>query len=303
MSLPRHHPPASTPDARRGRWAARRTAPWTTFWVTLVSALTAATLVAPPASATPWPGHPDRSVVRYVVRPGDTATGLAVRYHAWTDELVRLNRLGPKGALHRGQTLKIPIVVSAARRAGTMVKATPQKTHAKPGKNTRKNTSKKTSKQPTRLLRHSTTPPGRGWLHADLSRQQIRRLITRTARRYDVPPRLALAVAWQESGWQQRRVSSTGALGVMQVMPDTGRWMRWYVGRPLRLKDTHDNVLAGVMTLRVLRAWTVRDNNAIAAYYQGLGAVRRHGYFEDTKQYVAAVRAHERRITRTGSPA
>jgi hypothetical protein len=88
----------------------------------------------------------------------------------------------------------------------------------------------------------------------------------------------------------------------MQVMPDTGRWMRWYVGRRLRLRDTHDNVLAGIMTLRVLRAWTRRDNNAIAAYYQGLGAVRRHGYYADTKMYVAAVRAHERRITRTGSP-
>ncbi|MCW2837152.1 MAG: LysM peptidoglycan-binding protein, partial [Marmoricola sp.] len=88
----------------------------------------------------------------------------------------------------------------------------------------------------------------------------------------------------------------------MQVMPDTGRWMRWYVGRPLRLRDTHDNVLAGVMTLRVLRAWTRRDKTAIAAYYQGLGAVRRHGYYTDTRQYVAAVRAHERRIARTGSP-
>lgn len=286
MSLPRRHPPASTPDARPGRWAARRTALRTAFWTTLAGALTATTLHAPPADAAAWPGHPDRSIVRYVVRPGDTATGLAVRYHAWTDELVSLNRLGSRGALHQGQTLRIPIVVSAARRAGTLPKATPKK---------------KTGQKVSAL--HSTTPPGRGWLHADLSRDEVRRLITSTARRYGVPPRLALAVAWQESGWQQRRVSSTGALGVMQVMPDTGRWMRWHVGRPLRLRDTHDNVLAGVMTLRVLRAWTVRDDNAIAAYYQGLGAVRRHGFFDDTKEYVAAVRAHERRLARTGSPA
>lgn len=282
MSLPRRHLPAST-------------TPWTPHWVlflvTLVGALTATTMLAPPAAATTWPGHPDRSIVRYVVRPGDTATGLAVRYHAWTDELVSLNRLGSRGTLHRGQTLKIPIVVSAARRAGTMARPTPAKATRKAG-----------TKHPRPVL-HSATPPGHRWRHADLSRTQIRRLVVSTARRYGVPPRLALAVAWQESGWQQRRVSSTGALGVMQVMPDTGRWMRWYVGRPLRLKDTHDNVLAGVMTLRVLRAWTVRDNTAIAAYYQGLGAVRRHGYFEDTKRYVTAVRAHERRLTRTGSPA
>jgi hypothetical protein len=243
MSLPRRPP------------SARLTA--------LVVSVTAVALLpvlpTAPAAAQPWPGHRDRSIVRYVVRPGDTATGLAVRYHAWTAELISLNRLDAQGRLTQGQVLRIPIVVSAVRRAGGQV-APVRKKHA-----------------PARPLLHGVTPPGRGWLHADLTREQVRRLIVATARRYGVPPKLALAIAWQESGWQQRRVSSAGALGVMQVMPDTGRWMRWYVGRRLRLRDTHDNVLAGIMTLRVLRAWTRRDNNAIAAYYQGLGAVRRNG--------------------------
>ena len=152
------------------------------------------------------------------------------------------------------------------------------------------------------MLRHSVTPLSRKWLHADLSRDQVRHLVSRMAHRYRVPRTLALAIAWQESGWQQRRISNAGALGVMQVMPDTGRWMRWYAGRRLRLRDTHDNIQAGVMTLRILRAWTRRDNNAIAAYYQGLGAVRRHGYYKDTKRYVRSVRAHQRRIIATGSP-
>jgi len=278
VSLPRH-------TLSRRTLLARLTA--------LVVAVTAAALLpvlpTAPAEARPWPGHPDRSLVRYVVRPGDTATGLAVRYHAWTAELISLNRLGPKGTLRLGQELRIPIVVSAVRRAGG---------HVKPA---RKPVKQKV-RAPARPVLHSDTPRGRGWLHADLSRDEVRRLVAATARRYDVPPKLALAIAWQESGWQQRRVSSAGALGVMQVMPDTGRWMRLYVGRSLRLRDTHDNVLAGIMTLRVLRGWTVRENNAIAAYYQGLGAVRRHGYYADTRMYVAAVRAHERRLTRTGSP-
>ena len=244
-----------------------------------------------PAAAEPWPGHPDRSLVRYVVRPGDTATGLAVRYHAWTAELISLNRLGANGTLRQGQELKIPIVISAVRRArGQAPRPRVTRKHAHP------------RKQRARPVLHSATPPGRGWRHSDMTRDQVRRLVAATARRYDVPPKLALAIAWQESGWQQRRISSAGAIGVMQVMPDTGRWMRWYVGRKLRLRDTHDNVLAGIMTIRVLRGWTRRDNNAIAAYYQGLGAVRRHGYFDDTRTYVAAVRAHERRIARTGTP-
>ncbi len=214
-----------------------------------------------------------------------------MRYHAWTAELIRVNRLGADGGMAQGQVLRIPVVLSAVRRAGGRTPAAhPVRKHAKH------------HRTPEWLRLHGTRPPGHGWLHAGLTRDQVRRLVVRTARKHDVPPELALAIAWQESGWQQRRVSSTGALGVMQVMPDTGRWMRWYVGRPLRLKDTHDNVLAGVMTLRVLRAWTTRDRNAIAAYYQGLGAVRRHGYFDDTRLYVASVRAHERRIARGQSP-
>jgi soluble lytic murein transglycosylase-like protein len=245
------------------------------------------------ARATPWPGHPDRSIVRHVVRPGETAAALAVRYHAWTAELLRLNRLGPAGTVYRGQVLRIPVVVSAARRASGPSAPGVGKKH--PGRGP-----KRAAHPP--LLMHSTTPTTRKWLHADLTRSQVRDLIVRMARHYDVPPRLALAVAWQESGWQQRRVSSTGAIGVMQVMPDTGRWMRWYAGRPLRLRDTHDNIRAGVLTLKVLRAWTKYDNNAIGAYYQGLGALREHGYFRDTKHYVVAVRAHQRRLIHTGSP-
>ena len=232
---------------------------------------------------------PDRAIVRHVVRPGETAAGLAVRYHAWTAELIRLNRLGPAGTLYRGKVLRIPVVVSAARKARGL--QAPRAHHAR-----------KHARKHLPVLIHSITPPTRKWLHADLTRTQVRDLIVRMARHYDVPPRLALAVAWQESGWQQRRVSSTGAIGVMQVMPDTGRWMRWYAGRPLRLRDTHDNIRAGVLTLRVLRSWTKYDNNAIGAYYQGLGALRKHGYFKDTKQYVVAVRAHQRRLIRTGSP-
>ncbi|MBV9832216.1 MAG: hypothetical protein JOZ82_11540, partial [Marmoricola sp.] len=45
-----------------------------------LSAPLAATVTAGSAGATTWPHHPDRWLVRYVVRPGDTATGLAVRY-------------------------------------------------------------------------------------------------------------------------------------------------------------------------------------------------------------------------------
>jgi soluble lytic murein transglycosylase-like protein len=229
-------------------------------------------------SGAAWPGHPDRVLVPHRVRAGETATALAVRYHAWTRELLALNGLRASGQIHVGQRLRIPVVVSAVRKA--------QKPAAAP---------KPAATAPSALS-------GPRWTHADMTRTQVRRLIVSTARAHGVPPTLALAVAWQESGWQQRRKSPAGAIGVMQVLPSTGEWMRWYAGRPLRIRDTHDNVLTGVLTLRYLLRNTRIDNRAIGAYYQGLGAVRSRGLFDDTVQYIAAVRAHQARIIRTGSP-
>lgn len=233
---------------------------------TLVALLTAGTLLAEPASARgkPWPGHPDRRIVTHVVRPGDTATGLAVRYHAWTRELVALNRLDRGATLHVGRRLRIPVVVSAAARDHRRRASAPSATPAL----------------------------------APTTRARIGALVAREARRHRVPPRLAQAVAWQESGWQQRVRSSAGAIGVMQVLPGTGAWMSLYARRPLDLRDTRDNVTAGVTLLRVLLEETRSTRRAVGAYYQGLGAVRRHGLHPGTKRYVADVLALRDRFSR-----
>lgn len=275
---------------------------------TLAAAIALATgvaLVPGAAEATPWPGHPDRTIVRHVVRPGETATALAVRFHAWTDELLRLNHLGTSTPLYVGHVIRIPVVISAVRRAHGRPPVHRTVRHHPPKHATRhhvKHHHVKRHHARKPLLMHTGTPKPRGWLHANLSRTAIRHLVSRMAHHFKVPRTLMLAIAWQESGWQERRVSSAGAIGVMQVLPDTGRWMRWYAGRTLRLHDTHDNVEAGVLTMKVLRSWTRYDNTAIAAYYQGLGAVRKHGYYRDTKRYVRSVRAIQRHIIRTGEP-
>ncbi|HET7690298.1 MAG TPA: transglycosylase SLT domain-containing protein [Nocardioidaceae bacterium] len=213
----------------------------------LAGALTAGlTLPAAPAEA-----DDRRRIVSYVVRPGDTATGLAVRFHAWTAELLTLNDLTERSTLYVGQRLRIPVVVEGRRRT--------------------------TARQP-------------------VPRDRVARAITQAADRYGVSRRLALAVAWQESGWRMGVVSSAGAIGAMQVMPGTGEWMSLYVGRKLHLHRLRDNVAAGVMLLRVLRDSTDNRRDKIAAYYQGLGAVRRHGLYQETKAYVANVLALKRML-------
>ena len=122
-----------------------------------------------------------------------------------------------------------------------------------------------------------------------LSRAYVKSLIVRTAKANRLDPSLALAVAWQESGFNARVVSVADAIGVMQVLPSTGAWASGVVGRHLNLLRVKDNVLAGVVLLKVLTKNASTVQNAIAGYYQGLASVGRNGMFADTKRYVANV--------------
>jgi soluble lytic murein transglycosylase-like protein len=127
---------------------------------------------------------------------------------------------------------------------------------------------------------------------------RVREIVRQTARRWGVDTRLALAVAWQESGFNQRWVSSTGAVGAMQVEPYTGRFLASYVvHRPLDLYDARDNATAGVALLAVLLRETHGNaKKAVAGYYQGLASVRSRGMFDDTKLYVRSVLALRNRF-------
>ncbi len=223
-----------------------------------------------PASAHHAPIPPGRTIKHYTVKPGDTATGLAVRFTAWTDELIRINHLGPEGTLRVGQRIVIPRVTARLPRKVPAAAAA----------------------QPSRApLATAAT-----WKHADPSRAKVRRAIERAAVRHGVDPELALAVAWQESGWQMHHVSWASAIGAMQVLPSTGTWMSLYAGRPLDLNTLRDNVTAGVLLLKVLDNGTDRRRHQIAAYYQGLTAVRRDGIYPQTRAYVAAVLALKTRL-------
>ena len=134
------------------------------------------------------------------------------------------------------------------------------------------------------------------WQHPDRDREKVRRVVAGAARNHGVDPQLALAVSWQESGWQMGLVSHADAIGAMQVLPATGRWMEHYAGRPLDLDKLGDNATAGVLLLEVLSRHTHRRTHKIGAYYQGLGAVRRHGLYDETRTYVANVEAIKRRL-------
>lgn len=118
-------------------------------------------------------------------------------------------------------------------------------------------------------------------------------LITSIAARYRINPHLLASMVHAESGGRQRAVSPKGALGLMQVMPDTARSLGVRDPRAM-LDDPVLAVSAGAVYLKQLQARF--GNNVplvVAAYNAGPGAVRKAGNrvpdYRETRGYVRKV--------------
>jgi soluble lytic murein transglycosylase-like protein len=211
------------------------------------------------------------STATYTVRAGDTLSAVAAARHTSLAWLRQHNRLDRRSVIYIGQRLAVPAPARPARRSSANTFA--GRTYS-PG-------------VVASAARHRAALAAR----RAPSRSSVRALIRSTARRYGVDPALALAVAHQESGFQQRVVSPADAIGAMQVLPATAQFVSKYVAHrrldPLRAAD---NVTAGVGLLKVLTRAAPVDK-AVAGYYQGLGSVQRNGMYADTKTYVAGILA------------
>ena len=232
----------------------------------------------------------------YVVQRGDTLSGIAVGQHVPLQAITALNHLRASDVIFPGQRLLLPgpapttspgapSRVAAAATAQAEEKTAPGTggttgavRTAAPGQTSGATAVRAAAAANRSLLAGRDAPPHR----------TVKAMVTTTARHYGVDPSLALAVAAQESGFDQRQVSSANAVGVMQVIPSSGRWASTLVGRPLDLLDATDNVVAGVAILAALRSMAP-ENVAVAAYYQGMASVRTQGMYADTRRYVADV--------------
>ena len=109
-----------------------------------------------------------------------------------------------------------------------------------------------------------------------------------------IPADLLMATTWLESGWQNGKVSSVGAIGIGQLMPGTVDFIRTeLIGvRSLDPRVPADNIRMSARYLRWLLGRYGGDTNAaLAAYYQGPGSLARNGVYPSTVTYVAGVRA------------
>jgi peptidoglycan hydrolase-like protein with peptidoglycan-binding domain len=125
----------------------------------------------------------------------------------------------------------------------------------------------------------------------------IRSYLDAWSARFGVDPRLARALAWMESGYQNSVVSSVGAQGVMQLMPSTWRYVENVILRQ-RVPHTADgNVHVGVALLHhLLTAFDGNERLALAAWYQGERSVRTLGVYKVSRPFVADVEALKARM-------
>lgn len=113
-------------------------------------------------------------------------------------------------------------------------------------------------------------------------------LVAKAAKKNGLNRQLLTSVIRAESNFHPHAVSSKGALGLMQLMPETARQLA--VSNPL---NPEQNVQAGARYLKELLGKFGNVNLALAAYNAGPGAVRHyHGVppFRETREYIKRVR-------------
>lgn len=189
------------------------------------------------------------------VKNGENLSGIAARYGVSLRALARANDIVDVNFIVTGERLEIPGAMSGGGEATTGAPAA--QAQSLPASS---------SHDVEHLLEHAAADEG-------------------------IDPALVKAVAWQESGWQQDSVSSAGALGVMQVMPDTADYVNESLGGGnLDVRETADNVRLGVKYLDHVVDSMPSERKGLAAYYTGPGNVGKR-LSSIQKAYVNSVQA------------
>lgn len=114
------------------------------------------------------------------------------------------------------------------------------------------------------------------WIYPISYKEEIKQ----NAEQYGLDPLLIAAIIRVESNYKLNAVSSKGAIGIMQIMPDTAEWIlkQDNFGR-ITTKDAGNEAHAGIQ----LGSWYVKELNrqfdgnmiaSLAAYNAGPGKVR-----------------------------
>jgi soluble lytic murein transglycosylase-like protein len=135
--------------------------------------------------------------------------------------------------------------------------------------------------------------------HHGLVDLELEQAVSRAAQQYDIQPALLLAVMKAESSFNPTVVSKAGAVGLMQLIPETA--IRHGVRN---LYDTNDNITGGAKHLRyLLDRFHGNLRLAVAAYNAGERKVDLYGQippYKETQDYVKKVLGYYRSYKKDG---
>jgi soluble lytic murein transglycosylase-like protein len=122
----------------------------------------------------------------------------------------------------------------------------------------------------------------------DVTVAEIKKIVAKYSQMNRIPSSLVNAVINAESSYNPRAVSKKGAMGLMQLMPDTVRELG--IGDPF---EPEDNIRGGVSVLkRLLDKYNWDYKKALSAYNAGESSVDKNGGnppYRETADYVKKV--------------
>jgi len=289
----------------------------------------------PSAPSSPPPAFPaPPAPIIHVVQPAETLWGIAVQYGTTVAALVEANQIPDPSLIRIGQALAIPQLASpppppqAAAPAPPAPVPPPEHTvhagetlwaisrlygttvEALVDANLLANPSFIRTGQ--RLVIPGAPAPAfapgavtNSSMPADMAaevaqRTEARGILLEAASEFGVPGPLVMAVAWHESGWLPDVVSGAGAVGLMQLMPDTADWVAGsMLDEAPAIDDPRWNARAGVRLLAYyLDRYQGDTAQTLAAYFQGMTSVDRIGVLVSTVPYIETILALEQIFSR-----
>jgi len=254
-----------------------------------------------------------QSVVSVRVTAGETLGAIATRFHTTVSALAAANRMSDPNFVVAGQVLHLSsdgVTGAAAQESAVTVTVAAGETLAAIA--ARQHTSVAQLAAANGLRNPNFIYAGQvlhlsaaGWtaavgslpaaLLANPGRLVLRYHFIQAATTYGVSPRLLEALCWWESGWQQSAVSSTGAVGVCQMEPQTAAYVNASLvnGRQLNIHSAADNIaMAAALLHQLFGQANGNPRLAIGAYYQGFPSIARRGLLPETQTYVRGIQAY-----------
>lgn len=286
-----------------------------------------------PTAAAPAPAAAPEPLL-HVVQPDQTLWAISLQYGTTVPALVELNQIADPSLIRIGQVLAIPQAAAAAVPAASSSAtpaAAPARVHVVEAGETLwaisslygvalqdlVDANQLADASFIRTGQSLVIPgaaPDEAWnaslvttasMPADMAakvaqRTEARAMLLAAASEFGISGPFVLAVAWHESGWQPGVVSFAGAVGLMQLVPDTADWVAGaMLGEAPAVDDPAWNARAGVRLLAFyLDRYQGDKDRTLAAYFQGMTSLDEIGILETTQPYIDSILTLEQIFSR-----